>query len=920
MKKLFLFLFMSFILSIGIFTLIGCTPEGGKTKNPHVHTYEGYQTDEQSHWQTCSCGEQTEKKAHTFVWSISENGHFQRCEVCGYEKAQEEHSFEWLVSESGHRKHCKVCGYEEEMLSHTLIWEKDASNHRMRCEICGYEKEQEEHTFEWSVSESGHRKHCKVCGYEEEIISHTLVWEKDATNHRMRCDICGYTGKSEAHDAIWKTDTSNHWMECGICGYVSERCENTNLHWDFDENYHWADCSACGEEIVTKHIYGEDSGCEICGYSRLITFTPSSDGSSYLVSENREEAVRVGEYDLVIPDHFNGKPVTQIKAYGFDGAKIRSVVFPEGLEMIDRYAFRNCSLLTELRIPAAVEFIYENAFSGCSGLKSLTVPFLGRDSEDDKNSFLGYWFGAASGWENSSKVPASLQEVRLTGGSFLADYAFSSCKISDLWLPSSIKTIGNSALNIPIVGYNLHYAGDTAAWCGIRFGETHGRRNLYFQDVAVENLILPDGVTEIPSNAFSWCMNLKSVRMPNSLKSIGDTAFKFCEDLIAVTFSEKLESIGSDAFMYTSVQEVRLPDSLISLGSGAFSNCESMSVLSIGNSLTEINTEAFYCSRALKEVVIPDQVEFIRLSAFAGSGISKLTWGDQLKMIGSSAFSGCVNLEGELVIPDSVQSIHEDAFSGCKKYTGLVIGSGVENIGKTAFYGCTGLQTISVKEGNAFYAGEGNCLVCLETRLLLQGCNQSVIPDGVKEINERAFRNCTEITQLIIPASVIKIGKEAFFNCSGLQSIVVEEGNTVYRSETNCLIERSTEKIILGCNKSVIPNGVTAIGDYAFFGCSGLTEVVFPASLGSVGDHAFYDCSGIQELSIPSTLSYIGSYAFGNCTGLFGVTFEKTQGWVIRATTGKETSVSEELIQTPQKARDRLVSGYVSYCWIRKDS
>lgn len=865
MKKLFLFLLISLPLSIGIFTLVGCTSEGGKTKNPHVHTYEGYQTDEKSHWQTCSCGEQTEKKPHTFAWSISEKGHWQRCEVCGYEKGQEEHSFEWIVSKSGHRKHCKDCGYEEEMLSHTL------------------------------------------------------AWEKDAANHRMECEKCGYIGETEAHETTWKTDASGHWVECGICGYVSERCKNTNVHWDFDENYHWTDCSACGQEVVAEHIYGEDSVCEVCGHSRLIIFTPSSDGSSYLVSENREEAARVGEYDLVIPDRFSGKQVTQIKAYGFDGAKIRSVVFPDGLEMIDSYAFRNCSLLTELCIPESVEFIYKNAFSGCSGLKSLVVPFLGMEAEDAKNSFLGYWFGATSGWENSGNVPSSLQEVRLTGGSFLADYAFSSCKLSDLWLPASIKTIGNSALNIPIVGYNLHYAGDAAAWCGIKLGDTHGRRNLYFQDVAVENLVLSDGITEIPAYAFNWCMNLKSVSMPSSLKFIGNAAFEYCENLTDITFSENLESIGAYAFSETSVKEVHLPDSLVSTGIDVFSNCKSMSVLSIGSSLTKINSGAFEGSIALKEVVIPDQVQLIGINAFYGSGISKLTLGDQLKTIGTSAFDGCVDLEGELVIPDSVQSISNNAFSRCRKLTSLVIGSGVKNIEKTAFHHCEGLESISVKDGNTFYAGEGNCLVHLETGLLLQGCNQSVIPDGVKEINKEAFYKCFKITQLIIPASVIKIGNDAFFNCSGLQSIVVEEGNTVYRSETNCLIERSTEKIILGCNKSVIPNGVKAIGDRAFWGCSGLTEVVFPASLVSVGDNAFYNCSGLRELTIPSTLGYIGSYAFRGCTGLMGVTFENTQGWVIRETTGKETSVSEELINTPQRARNRLVSEYASYSWIRRD-
>ena len=95
----------------------------------------------------------------------------------------------------------------------------------------------------------------------------------------------------------------------------------------------------------------------------------------------------------------------------------------------------------------------------------------------------------------------------------------------------------------------------------------------------------------------------------------------------------------------------------------------------------------------------------------------------------------------------------------------------------------------------------------------------------------------------------------------------MESGNTVYDSRNNCnaIIETATNTLIHGCNVSVIPNSVTSIGGYAFYGCSGLTSVIIPNSVTSIGGYAFYGCSGLTSVTIGNSVTSIGNSAFCNC-------------------------------------------------------
>ena len=123
-----------------------------------------------------------------------------------------------------------------------------------------------------------------------------------------------------------------------------------------------------------------------------------------------------------------------------------------------------------------------------------------------------------------------------------------------------------------------------------------------------------------------------------------------------------------------------------------------------------------------------------------------------------------------------------------------------------------------------------------------------------------------EIRKATVKYGITSIGESAFSGCSGLEKIAVESGNSCYDSRDNCnsIIDTETNTLIVGCKNSVIPNSVTSIGYYAFYGCSGLTELTLPNSVTSIGNYAFSDCGGLEKITLPKRKTSNSEYYLNN--------------------------------------------------------
>ena len=286
-------------------------------------------------------------------------------------------------------------------------------------------------------------------------------------------------------------------------------------------------------------------------------------------------------------------------------------------------------------------------------------------------------------------------------------------------------------------------------------------------------------------------------------------------------------------------------------------------VLKFDNDISQIGDHAFSEYTSLRNVAIPDSVTSIGNYAFYRcTSLTGITIPDSVTSIGNYAFYYCSSLTS-VTIPDSVTSIGEHAFRYCTSLTSITIPDSVTSIGEHTFQYCTSLTSIT-------------------------------IPDSVTSIESYAFSYCTSLTSVTIPDSVTSIGYCAFNLCQGeliINSKIVETDYTVdtapnkdthwlYNSKfTKITLEEGVTRIgnyaFYNCTSLTsvtIPDSVTSIGNYAFYRCTSLTGITIPDSVPSIGNYAFYSCISLTSITIPDSVTEIGDYAFRNCTSLTSVT------------------------------------------------
>ncbi len=358
-------------------------------------------------------------------------------------------------------------------------------------------------------------------------------------------------------------------------------------------------------------------------------------------------------------------------------------------------------------------------------------------------------------------------------------------------------------------------------------------------------------VTGIQQNAFKGCSTITSITIPASVTFIGDySVFEGCTNLanISVASGNTVynDGGGKNCIIQTSSNELIV---------GAKNT-------SIPSTVTKIGTNAFKGRTGLTSITIPSSVTSIESSAFAGcTGLQSVTI-EGARYIRSSAFSGCTSLT-TVTIPATVTSIQSSAFSDCTSLTSVKISDiaawyniAFEYYDSNPLYYAHQLYLNNTKVTSLTIPSS----VTEVKKYAFNGADFTsvTLSEGVTSIGMKAFQGCTSLTSVSIPSTVTSIGNNAFLDCTALTNITVASGNTSYNDGTNangsnCIIETSSNKLIVGANNTTIPDGVETIGYMAFYGRTGLTTITLPYSIrsdkeGGIDPTAFRNCSNLTSV------------------------------------------------------------------------
>lgn len=454
-----------------------------------------------------------------------------------------------------------------------------------------------------------------------------------------------------------------------------------------------------------------------------------------------------------------------------------------------------------------------------------------------------------------------------------------------------------------------------------QLGESKG---VFYNCDNVEEIILPESIVKIQSNAFSGTDNLKKIRIPKNVNHISYSAFSDCVCLTEIIVDDENPNfISEDGVLYEKTKEIlrcypsaktgtsfTVPSMVELIGAYAFYGCKNITDIIIPDSVIGISNFAFEQCSNLKRIKIPDSLEFFGVGTFIGCMFETFIIPKSVEGISERAFSDCTNLKSIILsdglryidsiafgnsgletiyIPDSVTSIDTSAFSQCYSLREVKLPRNIDKISDYMFCECRNLESIVITE-------------CVESigEYAFNNCEKLKninLPSGLLNINESAFAGCADLKNISIPNTLTKIDGNVFYGCTSLEEISVSKNNPKFKSVDGVLFSKNADILFVyphaKTEKSyTIPNSVKVIKKNAFCSNRSLEKIVFGKNVEKICDFALSGCLNLKTIILPKRLKSVYRCAFSGCDNLADIYYagsEKEWKNIISEPTTDET-------------------------------
>ena len=593
--------------------------------------------------------------------------------------------------------------------------------------------------------------------------------------------------------------------------------------------------------------------------------------------------------------------VKVIKSCAFSNNHLKYICLGSGVKEIWQEAFMVCQDLEYIGSYALTPpTLYQGVFSGVANLKAIYV-----------DNYCRSEYAAADGWSDFSEIIQT---------------PYGNCGDSEgdptdavRWsLDMMTRTLNiTSSTGGAIKKFNT----SDYPWNNPAINPKGGENDMYW--MGIKKITMGKNITNVPDWAFAMQINCSSITLPSTITSIGSSALEECA-FTSITLPEGLTTIGNYAFYGSKLTSLLIPSTVTTIGADAFLDNDDLAYVSCaGTSPATLGNNVFGDGSMLSAIFVPEgyiatyqgawptytaKIQEVPNTTFTYTASEKVTDFDEYTYFkgamsvkshdfadgaGTVVYEGYVTTIGEMAltytkltsitIPEcvtvidtysfqgsdklttvnlagtpAITTIGDRAFNSCSALTAFTVPATVKSIGANAFGGCSNLATFTFA-GTPTITSIGNSAFQDCTKL-----TSFVIPESVKTLGTTVFW-FAGLTSLNIPAGVTSIG-QALFCSSPVATVTVDAGNAKYADlGCNGIFDKVANKLVAGGAATTIPDGLTTIGEEAFWGEEGSFALTLPESVTTIESRAFHMTRGLTSVNIPSGVTHIDAETFSFC-------------------------------------------------------